>query len=382
MTYQIVNIGRALAELPALHPKHNARFHFELAGSLQGFHAEPLVDGLSPLRLENVSGHSKSGRHSLALHYAHTAPGQPARAATPTFLPPNALTMQGYSLFACPTLYPGQAVTAELAADAGNQSPAVCRIYLRRYSQGDKLERVYGPEAVLMAGERHPFHWRVPETGGWPVAEIGIEINSPQGAPGTVYLDYLTWSGAPDTVFSMPEGGKESAAWRYSWVNAASYFQSWADAYRVIQNQGVGLLIHGAADWEDYRVEADVTPHMAISAGVAARVQGLKRYYALTAGPGRQDAADQGVVRDDQRPGRGGFRLGIWQDLPTQPGGQGRASGRIGGRRARAERRGPGPTLHGRRDRPGMRRRPHRHAGGHRATGVNFVLNHHGVMCR
>ena len=209
VTFQIANIGRALAGLPALHPKNNARFHFELAGSLQGFHAEPLVDGLSPLRLENVSGHSKSGRHSLALHYAHTAPGQPARAATATFMPPSALKMHGYSLFACPTLYPGQTVTAELMADAGNQSPAVCRMYLRRYSQGDKLERVYGPETTLLAGQSHLFRWRVPEMGGWPVAEIGIEINSPRGAPGTVYLDYLTWSGAPDTVFSMPEGGKE-----------------------------------------------------------------------------------------------------------------------------------------------------------------------------
>ena len=33
-------------------------------------------------------------------------------------------------------------------------------------------------------------------------------------------------------------------------------------------------------------MEADVTPHMAVSAGVAARVQGLKRYYALMLAPG------------------------------------------------------------------------------------------------
>ena len=30
-----------------------------------------------------------------------------------------------------------------------------------------------------------------------------------------------------------------------------------------------------------YRVSADVTPHMAKAAGIAARVQGLRRYYAL-----------------------------------------------------------------------------------------------------
>ncbi len=283
VTYQVANIGRALAGLPPLHPKSHARFHFELPGALQGFRPEPLVDGRSPMRLENVSGHSKHGRHSLALHYAHTALGQPARAATPTFLPPDALKMQGYSLFACPTLYPGQTVTAEVMADAGNQRPAICRMYLRRYGPGDALVRIYGPETALLSGETHVFSWRVPEMGGWPIAEIGVEINSPQGVPGTVYLDYLTWKGAPDAVFSRPEDA--GLAWQTAWVNAADYFQSWVESFRVIQNHGTGMLIHGAADWEDYRVEADVTPHMAVAAGLAARVQGLKRYYALLLAP-------------------------------------------------------------------------------------------------
>src|SRR5258708_27077632 len=40
-------------------------------------------------------------------------------------------------------------------------------------------------------------------------------------------------------------------------------------------------MIQGTHDWDDYSVSAALTPHMADAIGIAARVQGLKRYYAL-----------------------------------------------------------------------------------------------------
>ena len=41
------------------------------------------------------------------------------------------------------------------------------------------------------------------------------------------------------------------------------------------------MISQGSLDWTDYRAEADATPWMAAGAGIAARVQGLRRYYAL-----------------------------------------------------------------------------------------------------
>ena len=41
------------------------------------------------------------------------------------------------------------------------------------------------------------------------------------------------------------------------------------------------MLIGGSREWRDYRVSADVTIHMAAASGIAARVQGMRRYYAL-----------------------------------------------------------------------------------------------------
>lgn len=180
---------------------------------------------------------------------------------------------------ACPTLYPGQTLTVALEADSTNSDPATITLYVRHYGPMDSLKRIYGPKVVLAPGERTAeLTWHIPETGGFPIAEIGLEVESPHGRRGTIYLDYLTWTGVPDTLFARPaDAGK---AWRSSWINSASDFVDIREGFRIMQNQGTGLLIQGG-DWQDYRVETIITPHMAAAAGLAARVQGLNRYYAL-----------------------------------------------------------------------------------------------------
>jgi len=48
-----------------------------------------------------------------------------------------------------------------------------------------------------------------------------------------------------------------------------------------MQNRGRGLLHTGSGEWEDYCVSAGINPMLAKEFGIAARVQGLTRYYAL-----------------------------------------------------------------------------------------------------
>ena len=69
--------------------------------------------------------------------------------------------------------------------------------------------------------------------------------------------------------------------WRRAWVDGVDNLWSFVEPYRLIQNKGTGLLIQGTRDWHDYEVSADVTPHLARAVGIAARVQGMRRYYAL-----------------------------------------------------------------------------------------------------
>jgi hypothetical protein len=71
-------------------------------------------------------------------------------------------------------------------------------------------------------------------------------------------------------------------AWRRAWVNGVDQWSSDGAAdYRLVQNSGRGLLIQGTREWADYEARAVITPALCEAAGVAARVQGLRRYYGL-----------------------------------------------------------------------------------------------------
>jgi len=274
--YHVVNIGRALAGLPPEAPKNGARFHFEAPGAVQGFMAEESSETRGVASVANAAGHSKAGTRSLSIKYSGLATGRIARVGVDTFLAPESMDGGGYSLVASPTLYPGQGVSAAVSAAGANSGPVRCRIFLRHYGEKDALVTVTGPEETLAPGARKEFAWRIPDTGGQPIARVGLELLSAARAEGTVYLDCLAWDGAPETTLWKPE--KEGTAWAKAWVNAVSSFQHWGG---VIQNEDRGMLIQGIREWTDYAVTATVSPHMAEKAGIAARVQGLKRYYAL-----------------------------------------------------------------------------------------------------
>ena len=278
-TYHIVNIGRALAGLDPVAPKDGARFHFNLPGAVQGFVPEDSSEVQGTTKVYNVEGYSREGTRSLAIEYNHVAPGRPARAATATFVPESAIEMPGYQLLASPTLYPSQQVKARIVADEQITGEATCQLYIRVYNDQDRLTPVYGPAVHLIPGVEHEFQWTIPDTGGYPIAEIGVEVSSTSRADGRIYLDYFTWGNTPTTVFRRPDAGGKM--WLRAWVNGVSEVYTGADMYRLIQNEGTGLLIQGMREWTDYQVTTKVTPHLAKSAGIAVRVQGMKRYYAL-----------------------------------------------------------------------------------------------------
>jgi ADP-ribosylglycohydrolase len=278
-TVEIVNIGRALQGQKPVAFKNGARFHFELPGSVQGFglHAETGVETTGVATVENVAGHSHGGRRSLAIRYRHLTAGRAARVSTPTFATPETLAIKGYALFASPTLYPGQTLETALSADAANGQPITCRLYLNVYDKEDRLARLSGPETTLQPDAQETLTWPVPDTGGYPIAGVGVELISERPVEGTVYLDYLTWSGTPNVTFGPTQGGN---MWRKAFVEGVDRFEGGREL-RPIQDEGIGLLIQGCREWTDYKVSTAVTPHMVETAGLAARVQGMRRYYAL-----------------------------------------------------------------------------------------------------
>ena len=288
-TYHLVNSARGLQGLPPVAPKQarpsgaGPRFNFDLPGAVQGFMPDQSIDAQGTLTLENVAGHSATGTRSLAFHYRGIATGRTARAGTATFLTPEAAKMPGYGLICSPTLYAGQTVRARVEADAGNSTAdgvgaVTCNLYIRVYGAGDACTIRRGPAIQLQPGAGNVLVWTIDPTDGDPIAEIGLEIHSGKRADGTLYLDTLTWDGAPTITLNKPD--HDGTMWRQAWVNGVDDFWSWDDL-RVIQNRGTGLIIQGTGDWKDYEVSAEINPHLIKRGGLAARVQGMRRYYAL-----------------------------------------------------------------------------------------------------
>jgi ADP-ribosylglycohydrolase len=281
----IINIARALHGSDAVSPKSGARFHFSLPGSVQGFQAENSVDSKGMLTLENVE---QGGARQLALHFHGVAMGSPARVATATFTGELVMKMQGYGLLASPTLYPGQVVRAAVSTPESNLQDVTARLYLRVCDEDGKLRHVFGPSTTLTRTSTQELWWKLDGVAlnieGLPITDIGLEISSEKRADGTVYLDYLTWDGAPDTTF-VSRGDVS----RQAWVNGASAVENGSGgALHVKQNEGRGLVTQGAREWTDYSVSAKLSAHLAASFGLAARVQGLKRFYALLLSNDRQ----------------------------------------------------------------------------------------------
>ena len=254
-------------------PKGGARFHFSLPGSVQGFRSQENV------KVKNTAHPTESGERVLALHYCLEAKGTSA-VSTPVFIPREAIDMPGYGLLASPALYPGQIVRAVLVADQRNSGAAAVGVQLQSYGEDDRLVDVRSPLQYVSPGESAHLEWQVPDLGGAPVAQVGIFISSEEAAEGVLYLDQLSWDGSPNVAFHKPL--VRGQMWKRQWVNAADFFENeFGEAFRVIQNRGRGLVITGTREWTDYSVQSTITPHLARAFGLAARVQGLERYYAL-----------------------------------------------------------------------------------------------------
>ncbi|MFZ9858973.1 MAG: ADP-ribosylglycohydrolase family protein [Roseiflexaceae bacterium] len=280
-TYHVVNIARALNNLPAVTPKDGARYHFSLPGAVQGFVCDDTPQSRGVAMLTQVMGYNGGASPALAIKYQRLALGRSAVATTMTFIPPDGIeTKSSYQILASPTLYSGQTVTTTLVADQANQQAVDVTLFVRVYGVDDVIESIEAPPVSLGAGATHQLEWRVPDTQGAPIMAIGVRIDSAVRADGTVYLDRLDWSGTPTLDLTRPEHA--GRLWRRAWVDAVDILDpQWPEMLRLAHNRGTGMISIGTADWSDYTATATIIPHMFASGGLAVHVQGLRRYYAL-----------------------------------------------------------------------------------------------------
>ncbi|MDE2849038.1 MAG: ADP-ribosylglycohydrolase family protein [Acidobacteriota bacterium] len=265
---QIVNMGRRLAGRETLAPKDGAQFHFAFPGSVQGFQ---VAEGEAEVRSFTLP----SGASALRIE----GKGE-ARVGSPVFIPSleTAKWFEGrvYPLMASPRIFPGQTVEATLNA---GEDGVRANVYLGYYGENDETATFDDEILDLEPGASRRASFTVPDLAG-PVFSVGVRV---QGPAGTVFLESLKWSGAP--TFRLERPAHRGTMWRRAWVNGVDLLTKGTEMFRLVQNAGMGLLMQGTREWRDYSVTADVTPHLVERAGVAARVQGLTRFYGLLLAP-------------------------------------------------------------------------------------------------
>ena len=279
--YYITNLGLQLAGRQKLEaPKAGAQYHFSLAGSQQGFRPQVGTSLSKAIRVDNAEFEVS---RALAIAYEALAPGQLAAVTTPTFSPREMLNMHTYDLMATPLVYPGQTVKARVVAPTSNRGAVGVRLRLRVYDEHDQLRDVDGDVVTLNPGAETVLEWRLPELGGQPIAEIGLAFSAEgKRADGKLLVDYLRWDGAPSLTLRRPSS--DCDFWRIAWVNGVDFYSKrYAPSFRISQNRGEGLISHGTRQWTDYVVKSDIAIDLGNYGGICARVQGLRRYYAVRA---------------------------------------------------------------------------------------------------
>ena len=173
----------------------------------------------------------------------------------------------GYVLVSNPTIFSGHTVVAKFVPTTVHGQ---AKLFVDRYNEFDETTREYSPLFEVRDLPRE-IPWRVPDTGGYPIHSVGIEVES-----GTVLLDSLTWQGVPTTSWPAVQG----AMWGRAWASSLSRFTPVRDGLNyMVQNSGRGFLTQGAREWGNYRFSVTLVPRMADQCGVVVRAQGLRRYY-------------------------------------------------------------------------------------------------------
>jgi len=274
MAQILVNIGRKLAGQSPVHPKGGARYNFVLPGSTHGFAPTELCPRAT--KLEPVDG---------GLRLRMLVDGLRCDAEVATFLTPDMLNYEeAYWLSSNPALYPGQTLCARVLAAESNAAPMQVRLMVRTYKDGETLELYDSPDWTLAPGEAKNIEWMIPENVPMPVATAGLSVAGPEGS--AMVLDSMTWHGVPSlNLTAPPQTGvwwRKMPVWARSFTSLVDhYYGGNTVSFSLMQNRGRGLLHTGSGEWEDYCVSAGINPMLAKEFGIAARVQGLTRYYAL-----------------------------------------------------------------------------------------------------
>ena len=297
--YKVINTAKKMNKEETVEPKNGSRFHFEMPGSVQGWRSSFKNNKNISTIVQNTEYESSIGKRALEIKFDRVAPGVCSEAVVDTFFPQELYELTGsarerffqsYNFISCPLLYSGQNIESEIIFKSNSQKPITVTCFINVFGEEDNYERINSESVVLFPDKSQKLKWKIPSTEGNPITQVGFSIESDEANSGSLILNYLTFTGEPNCKFSKPKhvgkhkrGVKFSNAkmWKASWVDALDKWDSGERTFRVCKDSGRGMLITGTDLWKNYKVTSDIAIQRVKTGGLAARVQGLNRYYGL-----------------------------------------------------------------------------------------------------
>ena len=297
--YKVINTAKKMNKEETVEPKNGSRFHFEMPGSVQGWRSSFKNNKNISTIVQNTEYESSIGKRALEIKFDRVAPGVCSEAVVDTFFPQELYELTGsarerffqsYNFISCPLLYSGQNIESEIIFKSNSQKPITVTCFINVFGEEDNYERINSESVVLFPDKSQKLKWKIPSTEGNPITQVGFSIESDEANSGSLILNYLTFTGEPNCKFSKPKhigkhkrGVKFSNAkmWKASWVDALDKWDSGERTFRVCKDRGRGMLITGTDLWKNYKITSDIAIQRVKTGGLAARVQGLNRYYGL-----------------------------------------------------------------------------------------------------
>lgn len=282
----VARIGRKIMgwpELPA--PKEGAKFHFTLPGSRHGFEVQPNAVHETP-GPANVSNVVHKGSRALAIDFSDLADKRPAIVSTPTMCDP---TMPGYGAIGTPQLYAGMTVTLHGEA-VSVKGDCTARLFVAHFELNTRKPTgmCYGEPVKLSAGQPVMLQLAIPDTAGWPITKLGIEIVGPEGAAGRMVVECIVFGG--QARVNIPHEIPRTEGWSgqvVGWVHDLNVLYSGHSAFdheaciNAGKNEGRGVCITGDTTWTDLTCSCRLANKMAEKFGLMVRYQGLRKYVAV-----------------------------------------------------------------------------------------------------
>lgn len=260
------------------------RFGFEFPKSLQGFMISP-DRGLC----QSATSISNATQSGLLIDYMNLAKGTVAAVCVDTYTDLQPKGKDGTSYFevmASPTLYSGQTVKAEMVGMQATNPQAA--LFIQYYQDDSSLITQYSQFSIITK-EETLLSWEMPDTNGFPIYRVGVELRSDVRLDGSVMLKRMDWKGSPSR-FSMGKSYEMSpmltpwttqTIWLDSFMSSAkNFYPDYTTTFSISHPKVNGVVSIGTSDWDDYSISSTITYMQQEGAGIIARSRGHRRYYA------------------------------------------------------------------------------------------------------